>query len=395
MFNVAFVGHVDHGKSTLIGRLLYDTNSLPEGKLEEIERVCKELGSKLEFAYICDALEEERKNQMTIETSQTFFKSKKREYAIIDAPGHKEFLKNMVTGVSQADAAILIVDVKEGIMEQTKRHAYLLKLLGISNIIVVVNKMDLVDYKKEYFEKVKQGILNYLEEIGIFPRNLIPISAYEGDNVVKKSKRMNWYRGLTFIEALDSLEKKEELFDLRLPIQDVYLENGKPIYVGNILSGEIRKGEIVKCYPGGEEIKIKKILDGEREIELAKAPKAVGLLASKELRRGFVLTKNSEPIVTKEISALVFCLIENIEEKRKYTLRCSTQEVECKIEKILEKIDVETLEKERARRLKEAEIGKLEISLKKPIVVERFKNLKELGRFVLLKNGKIIGGGII
>ena len=394
MFNIAFVGHIDHGKSTLIGRLLYDTNSLPEGKLEEIKRTCEELGKKLEFAYICDALEEERKNQMTIETAQTFFKSK-REYAIIDAPGHKEFIKNMATGVSQADAAVLIVDVKEGVKEQTKRHAYLLKLLGISDVVVVVNKMDLVNYKKENFEKVKEEILAYLEKIGISPSYIIPISAYEGDNVVKKSEKMSWYKGLTFIEVLDSLEKKRGIFDLRLPIQDVYLENGKTIYVGNVLSGEIKKGEIVKCYPNKEEIKIEKILDGENEVECVSAPKAVGLITDKKLERGFILAKNSEPIITKEISPLVFCLVESIEKGMEYFLRCSTQEIKCKIEEVLEKIDVETLERKKAKELKETEIGRLRIRLEKPIVVEKFNKLKELGRFVILKEGKIIGGGII
>jgi len=394
MFNIAFVGHIDHGKSTLIGRLLYDTNSLPEGKLEEIKRTCEELGRKLEFAYICDALEEERKNQMTIETAQTFFRSK-REYAIIDAPGHKEFIKNMVTGVSQADAAVLIIDVKEGVKEQTKRHAYLLKLLGISDVIVVVNKMDLVAYKEENFEKVKKEILAYLEKIGISPSYIIPISAYEGDNVVKRSERMSWYKGLTFIEALDSLKERKRFFDLRLPIQDVYLEDGERIYVGNVLSGEIKRGEIVKCYPSKEEVKIEKILDGEKEVEKAGAPKAIGLIANKKLERGFVLAKNSEPIITKEISPLVFCLIESIEEGKEYILRCSTQEVKCKVEKILEKIDVETLERKEAKELKETEIGKLKICLEKPVVIEKFNKLKELGRFVILKKGKIIGGGII
>jgi len=395
MFNIALVGHVDHGKSTLIGRLLYDTNSLPEGKLEEIKKTCEFLGRKLEFAYIVDALEEERKNQMTIETAQTFFSSEKREYALIDAPGHKEFIKNTATGVSQANAAILIVDVVEGVKEQTKRHAYLLKLLGISDVIVVVNKMDLVNYKEEKFEKVKEKILAYLEKFGISTSYIIPISACEGDNVVKRSEKMSWYGGLTFIEALDSLEERERIFDLRLPIQDVYLEGGERIYVGNILSGEIKRGEIVKCYPSKEEIKIEKILDGEKEVECASAPKAVGLITNKKLDGGFVLAKNSQSTITKEIYPLVFCLIGSIEEGKEYFLRCSTQEVKCKIEEVLEKIDIETLERKEAKELKETEIGKLKIHLEKSMVIEKFNKLKELGRFVILKEGKIIGGGII
>ena len=396
MINIAMVGHVDHGKSTLIGRLLYDTNSLPKGKIEEIERTCKELGRKLEFAYVCDALEEERKNQMTIETSQTFFSTKKREYAIIDAPGHKEFLKNMVTGASQADAAILIVDAKEGVREQTKRHAYILKLLGIPQVIVVINKMDLIDYRKEGFQKLKENVTSFLEKTGIKPLHIIPISAYNGDNVVNKSERMKWYNGPTVVEALDMLKEEKHFFDFRFAVQDEYFVEGREIYVGNILSGFVKKGEIVKYYPGGKNVKIEKILSFKEELETAEAPRAIGLLTDKELKRGVILAKNSSPIVTRKLSPLVFCLIENLKEGEEYTLRCATQEANFKIDKILEKIDVETLEKiTNVKELRETEIGKLEISLEKPVAVEKFNTLKELGRFVILQEGRIIAGGIV
>lgn len=392
MLSVALVGHVDHGKSTLIGRLLYDTNSLPEGKIEEIERTCKALGRKLEFAYICDALEEERKNQMTIETSQVFIRTKERAYAIIDAPGHKEFLKNMATGVSQADAAILVIDAKEGIKEQTKRHAYLLKLLGISKVIVAVNKMDLVGFEKRVYDEVKEEMLRYLREIGVTPSFVIPVSASNGDNVVNLSKAMSWYGGITLLKALDSLEVAKKVYDLRLPIQDQY----KGIYVGNILAGEIRKGEEVNCYPNGIKVRIKRIFYGRDELESASAPKAIGIATDKKLERGFVLAKNSEPIVTKEISSIVFCLVEGIEEGKEYVLRCSAQEVRGRVEKIFEKINVESLERSKgAKQLNETEIGKLKISLEKSMVTEKFNNLKELGRFVILKGCKIVGGGIV
>lgn len=396
MLNIALVGHIDHGKSTLIGRLLYDTNSLPEGKIEEIKKTCEALGRKLEFAYICDALEEERKNQMTIETSQTFFRTRKREYVIIDAPGHKEFLKNMITGASQANAAILIVDAKEGIKEQTKRHAYLLKLLGIPKAIVAVNKMDLVNYEQKIFRKIRNNLISYLEKIEVHPINSIPISAYRGDNVVKRSKRMEWWNGPTIIEALDKLEEEKEFFDFRFAVQDEFKSNKGKIYLGNILAGNLKKGEIVKCFPSGKNVEIKKILCFNEEVESVSYPKAIGIMTQAKLKRGNILAKNSSPFVTQKITPSVFCLMKNIKENENYILRCVTQEVECKVKKILERIDVETLEKdENVKELKETEIGKLKLILKKPITVEKFKNLKELGRFVLLKRGRIIAGGII
>ena len=397
MLNIAIVGHVDHGKSTLIGRILYDTNSLPEGKIEEIEKVSKELGRKLEFAYIVDALEEERKNKMTIDTTQIFFRHNEKEYAIIDAPGHKEFIKNMVTGVSHADAAVLIVDVEECVKDQTKRHAYLVKLLGIPELIVVINKMDRINYNGESFEKVKNEVVRFLNEISLKSRHVIPISAYNGDNVVKKSEKMKWYDGPTLLQVIENLEKTKEKFPhLRLPIQDSYEKNGKTIYIGNILSGELKKGDEVIAQPENITVKIEKILIGDKEVEAANNPLAVGIITNSRLNRGDVLVKGKQPIITKELEVLVFCLIENIEEGTEYKLRCVTQEVDAKVEKIIEKIDIESLEKETdVKQLKETEIGKIKLSLEKPIGMEKFNELKEMGRFVLLKDGKIIAGGIL
>jgi len=390
--NVIIVGHIDHGKSTLIGRLVYDTGSLPEERIREIERISQELGHKLEFAFILDALEEERKGMMTIETTQTFFKTEKREYAIIDAPGHKEFIKNMVTGASQADAAILVVDAKEGVKEQTKRHAYFLKLLGIPKVIVAINKMDLVGYEEKPFENVKEDIVSYLKGIDLSPEFVIPVSAYNGDNVVKNSERMPWYEGPTVTQALDSLERVTPFFDFRFPVQDEYEINGEKVYVGNILSGSVKEGEIVKCYPEGYEVTVNKILNAT----YAKAPAAIGIATDKPLKRGYILGKGSEPLVTKNISSLVFCLSGNLKKGESYTLRCVTQEVKCKIKEITERIDVETLEKTtQIDELKEVEIGKVELELEKPAVFEKFNTLKELGRFVLLERGKIIAGGIV
>src|SRR3990167_5812633 len=192
---IVMVGHVDHGKSTLVGRLLTETGAIPQSKISHVQKVCDDQGKGFEFAFLLDALEEERDQGITIDVSQMFFKTKKRNYVVIDAPGHKEFLKNMISGASNADVAFLMIDAEEGIQEQTKRHAYLLSLLGIKQIAIVVNKMDLVSYSEEVFNNTEEIYSNYLATINVKPRAFIPISATHGDNVIKKSDKMPWYKG--------------------------------------------------------------------------------------------------------------------------------------------------------------------------------------------------------
>ena len=234
VLNFVIVGHVDHGKSTLIGRLLYDTDSLAPDKIEEIKKASTGQGKRTEFAYLLDHLEEERKQGITIDTTQVFFKSPKRRYVIIDAPGHVEFVKNMITGASQAEAAVLIVDVKEGVQEQTRRHSYMLSLLGLNQVVVVLNKMDLVDFSEQRFNTVKAEAQKWLKSINIEAMYYIPISAIEGDNVAAKSKNMGWYTGPTFLDSLDTMKNKQppENKPLLFPIQDVYkIDNGQKIHV--------------------------------------------------------------------------------------------------------------------------------------------------------------------
>src|SRR5207253_3331903 len=221
---VVFVGHVDHGKSTLIGRILSDTNSLPEGKLEQVQRACAAENMEFEFAFLLDALLEEQEQNITIDTTQIPFRTARGRYSIIDAPGHKEFLKNMITGASNADAAILVIAASEGVREQSRRHAYLLSLLGIDQIIVVVNKMDLIDFGEEQFRQIKSEYLKFLAGLKLEPRGFIPASARTGDNVVGRSGHMKWYHGPTLLEALDAAEMKPPQMEqpLRFCVQDVY-----------------------------------------------------------------------------------------------------------------------------------------------------------------------------
>lgn len=394
--NIVIVGHVDHGKSTLIGRLLYDTGSVPEEKLKEIENTCAMLGHKMEFSYVADALEEERRKEMTIETTQTFFKSSKRDYTIIDAPGHKEFLKNMVTGASQAEAAILIVDVTRGAEEQTMRHAYILKLLGIDRVILAVNKMDLINYDKKEYTRVARQCEEYLKTIGITLQHMIPVSAYNGDNVVKPSQRMNWYKGPTILEALDSLDVIRIEYDFRLPVQDHYTINGDRVYVGNILSGCISRRSKVTVYPWGENAVVKEILTFEGRLEKACRPKAIGLILSGfSPKRGDIIARGGRPTVANNMRSTILCLIGEVREDESYLFRCTTQEVKCKVRRIEDKVDVETLERLSSTGvLKQAEIGTVYIEFEHPVVLEKVIVLPELGRFVLLKNGIIVAGGI-
>ncbi|MEI6849893.1 MAG: GTP-binding protein, partial [archaeon] len=240
---IVFVGSVDHGKSTLIGRLLYETKSLNEDKIKEIELASKELGRDIEWSFILDSLREEREQNITIDTTQIFFKSAKRNYVIIDAPGHVEFIKNMITGASQADLAILMIDANEGIMEQTRRHSYLLSLIGVKEVMVIVNKMDLVNYDQKKFSEIESEINEFFAKVGIRANKILPISARFGVNLKEVSKEMGWCRE-SFLDALDNYASKEKVAsDFVMPIQDVYKIYDTRIIVGKISSGSVVLGD--------------------------------------------------------------------------------------------------------------------------------------------------------
>ena len=249
---IVFVGHVDHGKSTLIGRILHDTGSLPEGKIESIEKACAAEGMEFEYAFLLDALLEEQEQNITIDTTQIPFRTARRQYMIIDAPGHKEFLKNMITGASSADAAILVIAANEGVQEQSRRHAYLLSLLGIRQIVVVVNKMDLAGYDEKRFQEIEREYRAFLSELGLEARIFVPASAKHGENVARKSaKKMKWHRGPTVLEAFDQLEppKAPTELPLRFCVQDVYRFDERRIIAGRIETGVLRVGTISFSHP--------------------------------------------------------------------------------------------------------------------------------------------------
>ena len=403
VLSFVIVGHVDHGKSTLIGRLLYDTNSLPPDKIEEIKKASAGQGRRTEFAYLLDHLEEERKQGITIDTTQVFFRSPKRRYVIIDAPGHVEFIKNMITGASQAEAAVLIVDVAEGVKEQTRRHSYMLSLLGLNQIVVVLNKMDLVDFSSERFNAVKKDVQEWLESIDIKPILYIPISAIEGYNIARGSKNMAWYSGPTFLASLDTLQNKQPPEDkpLLFPIQDVYKIADKRVNAGRVESGVIEKGMKITILPSGRTTTINSIEKFLKDTDRAVASECIGITTADSvfLERGNIVCRpGREPTLTDRIPASVFWMSKrDFTKDQKLTLRCATQETPCKIESISKRIDSATLEviEENAELIKNLEVAEVIIKTKKTVAIKNFNDVQELGRFVLVQGENTCAGGII
>jgi len=397
------VGHVDHGKSTLIGRLLYDTDSLAPDKIEEVEKASALQGKQTEFAYLLDHLEEERKQGITIDTTQVFFKTSKRRYVIIDAPGHVEFVKNMITGASQAEAAVLIVDVAQGVKEQTRRHSYMLALLGLNQVVVVLNKMDLVNFSQGDFSRVKQQVQQWLKTIGIEATLCVPISAIKGDNIAVKSENLKWYAGPTFLQTLDTLQNVPPPEDkpLLFPVQDVYKIGDKRINVGRVESGVIEKGTQIKILPGGRVTTVNSIEKFLEQTDKAVAGECIGLTTADSLflDRGNVLcVPGLEPTLTDSVRANIFWMAkQDFRKEQKLTMRCATQETSCRIERIDRRIDSATLEviAEDAEMIRNLEVAEVIIKTKKPVAIKSFNDIQELGRFVLVLDENVCAGGII
>ena len=401
---VVFVGHVDHGKSTLIGRILHDTGSLPEGKIDEIKKACAAEGMEFEFAFLLDALLEEQKQNVTIDTTQIPFRTARRRYAIIDAPGHKEFLKNMITGASSADAAILVIGADEGVREQSRRHAYLLSLLGIKQIIVVVNKMDLVEFSEARFYEIESEYRKFLASLGLEGRAFIPASAKQGENVARATMKMKWYCGASVIESLDLLQLHEPDVDLplRFCVQDVYRFNGRRIIAGRIETGTLRVGDQLVFSPANKSSVVATI---ERWNAPPNGPAvagdSIGITLSEQIfvERGYVASQENEtPIETNRFHADLFWIVrEPLRPGHLYELRLATQDVKCQIVSIEQVTDSSTLETKSDGReqLERNEIGRLTIQTRGPLVIDNHDRIPNLGRFIIVDDGKICGGGTI
>lgn len=400
--SIVMVGHVDHGKSTLIGRLLYDTNSLTPDKIDELKKVSENTGNLLEFAFLLDHLKEERDQGITIDTTQTYIHTSQRDYKIIDAPGHKELVKNMITGAAQADVAVLIVDAVEGVKQQTIRHAYILSLLGINRVVVAINKMDKIEYSCDRYTEVKKDIDELFKKLNLSAMCYVPISALNGENVCQKSLTMNWYRDKTFLETLEELEVKErKQTTFIMPIQDVYKINEKRIAVGRIESGTLNINDKIKVISTNQITEIESIIKFPNEVVSANHDECIGIMTKDAilLERGFVLATDSISVKydnTFDVS-IMWLEINGISTKEKLIIRCNTQETICVIENIYSKINTGVLNKseKNAQELNYLDAGRVRIKTKKKIVVTKFEECESMGRFVLISNGNICAGGII
>jgi bifunctional enzyme CysN/CysC len=401
---VVFVGHVDHGKSTLISRILHDTGSLPEGKIDEIKKACAAEAMEFELAYVLDALLEEQKQNVTIDTTEIPFRTARRRYAIIDAPGHREFLKNMITGASRADAAILVIGADEGVREQSRRHAYLLNMLGIKQLIVVVNKVDLVGYSERRFREIEQEYRKFLQELGLNAHMFIPASAKEGENVARSTMKMKWYCGANVLEALDLLgaQKGDVDLPLRFCVQDVYRFDGRRIIAGRIETGTLRVGDELIFSPANKSSLVATI---ERWNAPANGPamagESIGITLTEQIfvERGYVASHQHEtPVETNRFHADLFWIVrEPLRVGHLYDLRLATQEVKCQIVSIEQVTDSSSLETKSDGReqLERNEIGRLIIQTRSPLVLDNHDRVPNLGRFVIIDDGKICGGGTI
>ena len=405
LLKIVVVGHVDHGKSTIIGRLLYDTKSVPEAAIERVKRISKEKGRPFEYAYLLDALEEEQKQGITIDTTQIKFSTPKRDYLIIDAPGHKEFLKNMVSGAANAEAALLVIDAAEGVQEQSKRHAYILSLLGIQKVYVIVNKMDMIEFSEKKFKEIKYEISTFLSKLNVYPQKYIPVSGFLGENIARKSDKMPWYKGETLLQALDLFEKDKELEDrpLRFPIQDVYKFDHRRVIAGRLESGRLKVGDEIKILPEGKVSKVKSIEfwpENNKKDEVV-AGMSIGITIEDEFfnKRGEVIVhKNDNTLyVSDTFRANLFWLGKrNLVKNKTYKLKLVTQETECEIVSIDKVIDATTLETvENALDVQTNDVAEVTIKTKEKICFDEFKVNPTTGRFVLVDEYDVSGGGII
>ncbi|WP_255451426.1 sulfate adenylyltransferase subunit 1 [Sporomusa sp. KB1] len=404
VLNIVVVGHVDHGKSTVIGRLLYDTQSLPEGAIDRVKRIAKEKGKPFEYAYLLDAFEEEQKQGITIDTTQLQFRTEKRDYVIIDAPGHKEFLKNMISGAASAEAALLIIDANEGIQEQSKRHGYLLSLLGIQKAYVLINKMDLINYSEAKFNEIRREMNEFLHNLHVFPLKYIPISAFFGENMVAPSEKMPWYKGEPILKAIDLFEKDKglETKPLRFPIQDVYKFDNRRIIAGRIETGTLQLGDEILISPSNKLTKVKTIeywADKDKTDSIY-AGMSVGITVEDEFfnQRGeFIVHPNQAPLTADTCKANIFWMgKKELVKGREYKLKLATQEVECEIHSIVKVIDATTLATvENASQVKTNDVAEVIIRTKKQLCFDEFKNNQLTGRFVIVDGYDVSGGGIV
>ena len=405
--NIVIVGHVDHGKSTLVGRLLADTGVLGDGKLERVMETCRQQGKVFEYAFLLDALEAEQQQGITIDAARVFFRTDLRDYIIIDAPGHIEFLKNMVTGAARAQAAILLIDAKEGVRENSRRHGYLLSMLGIRQVIVAINKMDLVDFSQEVYNNIVKEYTDFLSTVEITPQVFVPMAARSGDNVANRSKQADWYDGPTVLEAVDRFNKEAARSDLplRMPVQDVYKFNqvgdDRRLVAGRIESGKVRVGDRVLFSPSNKSAKVASIEEfnapKRAEVEAGYST-AITLDQEIYVARGDVMSHVQDaPCVSTLMRINLFWLgREPFRKDKKYKIKLGTAETQVTIHEIRRVLDASSLDADTVKpQVERHDVADLVLRTRHPIAFDPSSKLEGTGRFVIVDGYDIAGGGIV
>ena len=411
--NVVFVGHVDHGKSTSVGRLMFDSGNIDEQTMRKLKEKAQELGKAgFEFAFVMDNLKEERERGVTIDLAHKKLLTKKYEYTIIDAPGHKDFIKNMITGASQADVGFLVVAAAEGVMAQTKEHLFLCRTLGVNQLHILVNKMDTIDYDEAKFNSVKEELGKLLQSVGykLDDVNFIPVSALQGDNIVNKSDKLSWFKGPTLLEFLDQVKEPEKPTNLplRLPIQDVYNIPGiGMVPVGKVETGVMKVGDKVIIVPGREGTgvtgEVKSIEMHHEQIQEAIPGDNIGFsvrgVGKKDIARGDVLGHtDNPPTIVSEFTAQIVVLNHPSVITVGYTpvFHIHTSQVACRFGELVKKVNPATGEtlQEKPDLLKNGEAGIVKLIPTKPLVIEKQSEIPHMSRFAIRDAGQTVAAGM-
>jgi elongation factor 1-alpha len=408
--NLIFIGHVDHGKSTTVGRLLYETGAITDRDIARLKEITQQVNRPtFEFAFAMDELKEERERGITIDIAHKDFQTKKYFFTIIDAPGHRDFVKNMITGASQADAAVLVISAEEGIKPQTREHAILINVLGVPQLIVGVNKMDVSGFSQAKFDTLKAEATTLLKQLGfkVDKVTFVPYSALEGSNAGKKTDKMPWYTGPTLLEALDTLTvpEKPTTKPLRLPIQDVFSISGfGTVPVGRVETGIVKVGEPIIIMPSGAKSEVKSIEMHHQQLQQAGPGDNIGFniknVDRKDIKRGDVIGPTSNPpTVATEFTAQIIVLHHQNVIARGYTpvFHIHTAQLACTITDILEKKDPKTglTAEKNPETLKTGDVAVVKIKPTKAICIEKFSDFPQLGRFAIRDMGETVGAGII
>ena len=389
-------GSVDDGKSTLIGRLLHDSKSIFEDQLSAITNTSHKRGMKdVDLSLLTDGLQAEREQGITIDVAYRYFATPKRKFIIADTPGHEQYTRNMVTGASTANLAIILIDARKGVLTQSRRHAYLASLMGIPHLVVAINKMDLVDYSRDVVKKISQEFAEFADMLGLDNIVYIPMSALNGDMVVERGNNLSWYKGVTLMDLLENIPIDHDinLEDFRFPVQLVCRPKTEELhdfrgYMGRIESGQIAVGDNVTVFPSGLNSRIKEIVTYDGFLSHAVAPQSVTLTIEDHLdiSRGDMLVKTENaPRVTKKIEAILCWLSETaLDSRRKYLIKHSTRIVKAGVSQIDYRVDINTLNHETADTLKMNDIGRVKLSVQQPLVCDDYQRNHATGSFIVI-----------